>query len=302
MIERFQGEEGRRRLIAALMQQKIVAKNSELAKELVDHIELQEHAPGALLIEQSGSDNDIYLIISGKVEIVVNGRSVGQRTNGDHVGEMAAVVPTQRRSASVVAVENSLVAKLPEPIFSDLGRRYPEIFLFIAQELSARLAQRNALVQPLRPKTKVFIVSSAEALPIAREIQNAFQYDAFLTQVWTDGVFKVAHYPLESLEKAIDDSDFAVAVAHADDLTESRGKDWPSPRDNVIFELGMFMGRLGRKRAILMEPREAKVKLPSDMAGLTTVSYRYEQGGDATALLAPACNELRTYIIELGAR
>lgn len=302
MIDRFQGKEGPRRLIAALMQQKIVGKNLALAKELVDHIELQEHPPGALLIEQNSSDNDLYLIISGKFEIVVNGRAIGQRTNGDHVGEMAAVVPAQPRSASVIAIENSLVAKVPEPIFSDLGRRYPEIFLYIAQELSVRLAQRNALVQPLRPKTKVFIVSSAEALPIAREIQNAFKYDAFLSQVWTDGVFKIAHYPLESLEKAIDDSDFAIAVAHADDSTESRGKDWPSPRDNVIFGLGMFMGRLGRKRAILMEPREAKVKLPSDMTGLMTVPFQYEQNGEAAALLAPACNEVRKYILELGAK
>ncbi|MEX3901302.1 MULTISPECIES: TIR domain-containing protein [Paraburkholderia] len=38
------------------------------------------------------------------------------------------------------------------------------------------------------------------------------------------------------------------------------------PRDNVVFELGLSMGRLGRKRGILMEPRGEGVKLPSDMA------------------------------------
>lgn len=43
-----------------------------------------------------------------------------------------------------------------------------------------------------------------------------------------------------------------------------------------------------------------KVKLPSDLAGVTTIPYRYEAGGDAAALLAPACNRLRTHIAELG--
>ena len=131
-------------------------------------------------------------------------------------------------------------------------------------------------------------------------MQNAFEHDPFTTVVWTDGVFKVANYPLQDLEAQIDDSDFAIAIAHADDLTESRGKDWPSPRDNVVFELGLFMGRLGRARAILMEPREEKIKLPSDLTGITTITYFYEKGVDALALLAPACNRLRDHIIALG--
>ncbi|TJW06406.1 MAG: cyclic nucleotide-binding protein, partial [Mesorhizobium sp.] len=130
-------------------------------------------------------------------------------------------------------------------------------------------------------------------------IQNALSRD-FLVVPWTDGVFKVASYPLQSLEDELEKCDFAIAVAHADDMTESRGRDWPSPRDNVVFELGLFMGRLNRQRAILMEPREEKVKLPSDLAGVTTIPYRYVPGEDAAALMGPACNELRDHINRLG--
>ncbi|MGO7672717.1 TIR domain-containing protein [Rhizobium ruizarguesonis] len=78
-------------------------------------------------------------------------------------------------------------------------------------------------------------------MPVARLVRNAFERDPFITTIWTDGVFRVANYTLHDLEAEVDDSDFAVAIAHADDLTESRGKDWPSPRDNVVFELGLFM-------------------------------------------------------------
>lgn len=98
----------------------------------------------------------------------------------------------------------------------------------------------------------------------------------------------------------MDQCDFAVAITHGDDETTSRGKEWPAPRDNVIFELGLFMGRLGRKRAILMEPREDGVKLPSDMAGVTTIPYVHDPKADTDAEFGPACNALRTSILTLG--
>jgi predicted nucleotide-binding protein len=300
MLDRFQGAAGRRLRIDALTSQKIVSGNRALAEELADRVKLRSIGPGEILIEQGGSDNAIYLVLAGAVNIVVNGRVVGRRAPNDHLGEMAAVVPAQKRSATVVAIEDTVVAELSEPDLADLGTRYPEIYRCIAQELARRLLQRNTLVNAIRNKIRVFIISSVEALPIARIIQNAFQHDPFTTVVWTDGVFRVTNYTLQSLEDEVDNSDFAIAIAHADDLTESRGKDWPSPRDNVIFELGLFMGRLGRARAILMEPREEKVKLPSDLAGVTAIPYRFEKGKDAAALMAPACNGLRDHINALG--
>lgn len=110
----------------------------------------------------------------------------------------------------------------------------------------------------------------------------------------------MTNYTLQTLEDEVDQSDFAIAVAHGDDITEIREKEWPVPRDNVIFELGLFMGRLGRMRAILMEPREEKVKLPSDLAGVTTIGYRYIPGKDEASHIAPAVNALRTHIQAQG--
>src|SRR5690606_21579892 len=98
----------------------------------------------------------------------------------------------------------------------------------------------------------------------------------------------------------LEQSDFAIAVAHPDDVTTSRDEDWPTPRDNVIFELGYFMGRLGRDRAILMEPRGQKLKLPSDLAGITTIKYKLGSHSDTQHIIAPACNELREHISRLG--
>lgn len=259
MIERFHGDAGRELRLEALTAQSIVARDPALAEELTDLVELRELEVGQILIEQNGEDDDIFFIISGSFGIHINGRRIGGRGRGDHVGEMAAVEPTQRRSATVVAEESSLVARLTAKQFSKLAKKYPDMYRQIARSLSRRLLERNKHVGVYREKIRVFIISSAESLPVARLVRNAFEHDPFLTTIWTDGVFRVANYTLQDLEAEVDDSDFAVAIAHADDLTESRGKDWPSPRDNVVFELGLFMGKLGRQRAILMEPREEKV-------------------------------------------
>lgn len=300
MLERFIGGEGKDLRIESFCAQTIVRGDVQLAEALAEAAEMIEVNAGGTLIEQNGEDDDIYFIFSGSFSVQINGRQHAVRGRGDHVGEMAAIEPTQRRSASAVAEDRSLVAKLTASQFATIAKTYPDLYRQIARSLSRRLLERNKHVGTFREKVRVFIISSAEALPIARLVRNAFEQDPFITTIWTDGVFRVANYTLTSLEAEIDESDFAVAIAHADDLTESRNKDWPSPRDNVVFELGLFMGRLGRQRAILMEPREEKVKLPSDLSGITTIPYRFETGRDAASLIAPACDKLRQHILDLG--
>jgi CRP/FNR family transcriptional regulator, cyclic AMP receptor protein len=301
MIERFSGDLGRRLLIEALASQKMLKHNDAIAQELADGCILEQYAQGQEIIQQDSDSNDIYFILAGSVNVIVNGRQIGTRGPNHHIGEMAAIQPIQKRSATVIAAAPTIVAKVTEPNFAHMANRFPQLYRSIAQELARRLLERNKLVQTYREKIRVFIISSVEALAVARAIQAAFEHDPIICTVWTDGVFRVANYALDGLEAAIDDSDFAIALAHADDLTSLRGQEWPTPRDNVIFELGLFMGRLGRLRAILMEPRDEKVKLPSDLTGIATIPYRFEPGKDMAALLAPACTKLREHILSLGA-
>jgi predicted nucleotide-binding protein len=298
-IDRFLGEIGRRLRVESFRSQKLIAGDEALAEELAESADLMTVDSGQCLIEQDAADNDIFFIFSGSFHVQINGRRVAARGPGDCVGEMAAIEPSQKRSATVIAAEESVVARLSEAKFSEIAARHPSIYLRIAKELARRLMQRNSTIGAYREKIRVFLICSSEALDVARIIQNALSRD-FLVIPWTDGVFKITNYALQSLEDELEKCDFAIAVAHADDLTESRGQDWPSPRDNVIFELGLFMGRLNRQRAILMEPREEKVKLPSDLAGITTIPYRFEPGQDAAAHMGPACNALRDHIKALG--
>ena len=299
MKERFAGPAGKRVLLDAVLAQKLVDGDNTLAETIASTGELLELQKGATLIQQGASDNDIYFILMGCFNILINGRQIAQRAPGDHIGEMAAIHPSLPRSASVIANEDSVVLKLTQEQFSDCSQQHPRIWIPIAKEMARRLFQRNAFLSMVPDKIRVFIISSAEALEIARVIQTAFEHD-FIVTVWTDNVFRVSNYPIESLEKELDQSDFAIAVAQPDDLTESRGTARPSPRDNVIFELGFFMGRLGRHRTFLVEPRGDEIRLPSDLSGIITVPYRQGNPKELAANLGPACNKIRQVIRDLG--
>jgi len=300
MTDRFKGDRGHALLVEELHRQSLVAGTPELPNQLANVGSLEDVHRGQTIIEQGNDDTDVFLILVGSFGVFVNGKRVATRRAGDHVGEMGAV-SVQRRSATVTADEDGVVFRVAEPALTEIANSFPVVWRRIAQELSRRLEQRNALIRPPNEKIRVFVISSAEALPIARELESAFAHDPFLTIVWANGVFRVTNYTLENLERELDQSDFAVAIAHPDDQTYTRGEDWPTPRDNVVFELGFFMGRLGRQRAILMEPHLGeRPKLPSDLAGVTTIRYRYVMGDDAQAMMSPACNELRKHFQKLG--
>jgi CRP/FNR family cyclic AMP-dependent transcriptional regulator len=299
VIKRFEGERGSALLVETLLEQKIVGGNAVLAEQIAAISPPTSIPAGTAIIEQDADTNDLYLVVAGSFDILVNGRVVGKRIARDHVGEMAAIQATQRRSATVLATEDSVVCKLTEAQLTELAQHHPTVWRRLARELARRLEQRNAFVTSTRNKIRVFIICSAEALPIGRAIQNAFSRDSFLPVLWTDGVFRASWFPVESLEKELDQSDFAIAVAQPDDIVSSRGEKTSTPRDNVIFELGLFIGRLDRKRSFLVEPRGEEVKLPSDLSGITSVTYKYD-AKDLAAVMGPACNQIREIINNLG--
>lgn len=300
MKERFEND-GRPQLLDALKRQEFVSGNAKLADALIKHGELVEYKKGDKLITEGGEDSEIYLLLAGSVAVVIKGNEVNSRKAGQHVGEMAAIEPAQKRSASIVAHDTVVALKIKSADFHSIGEQYPQVWLSIARELSRRLFQRNDLIPPPNEYPKLFIISSTEALEIANEIQSQLQHDVF-SAVWSQGVFFAGGYPLEALEKAVGESDFAVAIAQGDDIVESRGGRYVTLRDNVLFELGIFMGKLTRHRAILVHPRVSGLKLPSDLQGLTLVSYDPGKPGELPARLGPVCHEIRKLVKNLGVR
>ena len=146
-------------------------------------------------------------------------------------------------------------------------------------------------------KPAMFIGSSTEGLGVARAVRDLLHDDAEIT-LWNEGFFALGSTFIETLVTNLPTFDFAVLVLTPDDHVTSRQATSLSARDNIVFELGLFIGRLGRSRTFVLN---SDVKIPTDLAGVTTA--RFEWTGDPTAQMravAPACDSIRRAIKSLG--
>ncbi len=151
------------------------------------------------------------------------------------------------------------------------------------------------------PKPRLFIGSSVEGLEIAHAIESNLQHDCDGV-VWTSGVFGPNRAPLESLLRECELADFAVVVLTPDDVVVKRDAEVAVARDNCIFELGLFMGKLGRDRAFYAHERNIKLGLPSDLDGLVTLKYAARSDENWDAALSPASTLIRKAVKKLGFR
>ncbi len=148
-------------------------------------------------------------------------------------------------------------------------------------------------------KPKIFIGSSVEGLGVAYSIQQNLTQDAEST-VWDQGIFELSLTAIESLTKAVENSDIGVFVFSPDDITKMRGAESNTIRDNVIFEFGLFVGRLGRDRVFFITPEGTDFRLPTDLLGVTPGKYNpMRDDGSLQAATGPACNQIRQAIKKL---
>src|SRR5258706_2445239 len=101
--------------------------------------------------------------------------------------------------------------------------------------------------EPLRSPSTVFIGSSREGSHIAEAIQVNLG-EACDIKPWYHGLFTPSGNALGDLIRVAKTCDCAILVLTPDDLVDSRELASPAPRDNVLFELGLFIGAIGQER------------------------------------------------------
>jgi hypothetical protein len=151
----------------------------------------------------------------------------------------------------------------------------------------------------IAPKPRVFIGSSSEARDLALAVQHELK-DAAICELWSQGMFRVGSVPLDVLTSALNGFDFAIFIFAPDDVTVMRDQKSPAVRDNVLFELGLFMGRLGHNRSFFIAPVKAEdIRLPSDLSGIIPARYDPKLS-DLQAAVTDACFEIRKVVRDLG--
>jgi hypothetical protein len=143
----------------------------------------------------------------------------------------------------------------------------------------------------MRPS--LFVGSSVESVRIAEAVQRHLQHVADVTP-WNQIGFLLNKPILDTLLKEVRRHDYAVFVFASDDVVRLRNRTLLVTRDNVMFELGMFISALGSERCFFLVPRiEKPFRIPTDLAGITPAYYDpNSHGGDVSRYVGAACAEV----------
>jgi hypothetical protein len=120
-------------------------------------------------------------------------------------------------------------------------------------------------------KPRIFLGSSGKQAKLLQAITRGLE-DVADVEPWTT-TFNPGRSTLDRLVELSQEVDFAAFVFAQDDWTTTDASEsgQAAPRDNVVFEAGLFGGALGIRRTFILHANDSK--LPSDLLGLTSVRY-----------------------------
>ncbi|WP_439881655.1 CBASS system CD-NTase-associated NAD(+) hydrolase Cap12 [Pontibacter sp. MBLB2868] len=135
-------------------------------------------------------------------------------------------------------------------------------------------------------RKRIFIGSSSEEAGLAETAKTILEKDFDVViwndNVWDTAVFKINQNFLNDLLKASLRFDFGLLLGTKDDKVTYRGNEVLQPRDNVLFELGLFMGRLGLNKCAFVVDKELKIL--SDITGISLA--RFSEGDNDSFVAA----------------
>jgi predicted nucleotide-binding protein len=246
------------------------------------------NVPGVLIPNDKIVAYFLYEFAVHTLSFIVSGRKHHKENRGcifDFKEQKAGIVDSMKAGALCDECKQWFATNGPQ--LSPAQLRAIDALLARCAELMAQTVSPST-----KSKPRMFVGSSTEGLEIARAIQSELEHD-FAVEIWNQNtIFGLGTATIEALEEAVLAYDFAIFVFTPDDQLMKRGNETSIPRDNVIFEAGLFIGKLTRFRAFIIHPRGVSIQLPSDLSGVTTATY--ETGaGSIDAAIGPACRKVR---------
>ena len=142
-------------------------------------------------------------------------------------------------------------------------------------------------------KLRAFIGSSSKNLNISNAIKHNLHNEVECI-VWKDGFFRLSRTTLETLVTRVDEFDLGIFVFGQDDTVSIGGIAGPATRDNVIYEFGLFCGRLGPHRSFVVRATDKSLRWLSDLDGFTAAQFDSELAAtNADRAIEDACRQIR---------
>jgi hypothetical protein len=145
---------------------------------------------------------------------------------------------------------------------------------------------------------RIFIGGSGEANDDAEALQACLASWCF-PEIWNQGFFEPSSLTIESLEQGLHKFDLAIFLLTSTDIAIIRKRRYTVPRDNLLFELGLSYGLLGRSRTIIVLPDNSTLKLPTDLNGITYLKYR-AGAPNPKAAFGPISTTIKTILEKHG--
>ncbi len=126
---------------------------------------------------------------------------------------------------------------------------------------------------------KIFVASSGVAKPLANELVHMIRVrsETIECRLWWLKM-PPGQSTLETLIDECQTADFAVVLLTSDDVLVKKGEQDLAPRDNCIFELGLFTGALGADpRRCFMVTSSDRPSLPSDLQGISYIPFEMDR-------------------------
>jgi hypothetical protein len=143
---------------------------------------------------------------------------------------------------------------------------------------------------------RVFIGSSREQIDFTRAVREQLK-DVAVVTLWCDGgVFTHPNLFIDDLSTWAGKTNYAVMVFGSDDEILHREKQVWVARDNVILEMGLFIGRLGRANVLYVAPEDQDWKRPTDFLGLAPIYCKQVSGRLPVEAAAAVAERIRAAI------
>lgn len=112
---------------------------------------------GDALFREGDTGTAMFIVVKGRLEAYVEGIKAADIMEGDTTGEITVLLPDQKRTAEVIAAENTTVAIIPGKQIEALCGAQPAIMLQIARSLTRKLEQNFAIVSKSHDKQRTSV-------------------------------------------------------------------------------------------------------------------------------------------------